>query len=89
MVSIETESYAVARSYVIRIEKSDLTNKASLRKLAGACKMSREKFVGRYAYLVRFAGACMEARPERANAQPNVGYRDLMIVPIVSTPYGR
>jgi len=40
MVSIDTESYAVARSYMIRLEKADLANRASLRKLAAACGMS-------------------------------------------------
>jgi len=53
MVSIDTESYAVARSYMIRLEKADLAGKTTLPKLAGACGMSPAGFVKRFGYLVR------------------------------------
>lgn len=53
MVSIDTESYAVARSHMIRLEKADLTNKTTLRKLADACGMSPAAFAKRFGYLVR------------------------------------
>lgn len=53
MVSIDTESYEVARSYMIRLEKADLANKATLRRLAAECGMSPMRFVERFNYLVR------------------------------------
>lgn len=53
MVSIDTESYAVARSYMIRLEKADLAGKTTLPKLAAACGMSPAGFVKRFGYLVR------------------------------------
>lgn len=53
MVSIDTESYAVARSYMIRLEKSDLTNKKTVRGLAKACGMRPARFAARFGYLVR------------------------------------
>lgn len=53
MVSVDTESYAVARSYMIRLEKSDLADKATLRKLAAACGMSPKTFRRRFGYLIQ------------------------------------
>jgi len=53
MVNIENESYAVARSYMIRLESGDLRDKAQLRRLARTCTMTPAEFVRRFAYLVR------------------------------------
>ena len=52
MVSTDTESYAVARSYMIRLEDSDLSDKERLRRLARTCKMRPAEFARRFRYLV-------------------------------------
>ena len=52
MVNTETESYAVARSYMIRLEASDFADKTCVRRLARVCKMTPAKFARRFNYLV-------------------------------------
>ena len=53
MVSTDTESYAVARSYMIRLEKADLENKARLGGLARTCNMRPAEFAKRFGYLTQ------------------------------------
>jgi 6-phosphofructokinase 1 len=55
-VSVRTESYAVARSYMIRLEASDLEDELTLRQLARTCKRRPEEFRKRFEYLVKNKG---------------------------------
>lgn len=48
MVDIHTESYAVAREYMIRLEREDFENPEMLAKLAEAAKMTPEAFRERF-----------------------------------------
>ena len=50
-VNIESEGFKVAQSYMVRLEKRDLADKALLGKLAEAAKMSQQEFIDRYGYL--------------------------------------
>ncbi|MSR47996.1 MAG: 6-phosphofructokinase [Planctomycetes bacterium] len=56
-VDITTESYKVARKYMIRLEKDDLADPAKLAALAAAAKLPPEAFVQRYRRLVELPGA--------------------------------
>jgi len=51
-VNVESESYRVAREYMIRLERKDLEDAESLRDLADAAQMTSEEFRDRYSYLV-------------------------------------
>lgn len=51
-VRVESESYRVAREYMIRLERKDLENPEALAKIAAAAEMSPEDFKQRYAYVV-------------------------------------
>lgn len=48
MVDIHTESYAVAREYMIRLEKEDFEDPEELRRIAEAAKMSPDDFRKRF-----------------------------------------
>jgi 6-phosphofructokinase 1 len=52
MVDIHTESYAVAREYMIRLEKEDFENPVMLEKLAEVAKMTPEAFRERFGGVV-------------------------------------
>jgi len=52
-VDITTESYCVARHYMIRLEKNDFENKKQLARLAETAKMSPEEFVKQYGWQVK------------------------------------
>lgn len=52
LVNTNTQSYKVAREYMIRLEKSDLTDRNKLNALAEVSKMSAEKFRNKFAHLV-------------------------------------
>ncbi|MEE8483367.1 MAG: diphosphate--fructose-6-phosphate 1-phosphotransferase [Nitrospinota bacterium] len=52
MVDITTESYEVAREYMIRLKEIDFTDKKKLRKLAKTADLTPKKFVKRFGYLV-------------------------------------
>ena len=51
-VDIKSESYKVARSYMVRLEKRDFEDRDLLRKMAETAKMTEKEFVDRYGYLV-------------------------------------
>jgi len=51
-VDIDSDSYQVARHYMIRIEKSDFAEPGSVSRLATAGKMSVEDFERRFRYLI-------------------------------------
>ncbi|MFQ5561789.1 MAG: 6-phosphofructokinase, partial [Nitrospinota bacterium] len=53
MVDIKSESYRVARNYMVRLEKEDFGDPAFLGKLAEAAKLSVEEFSKRYSYLTK------------------------------------
>ncbi len=56
-VDITTESYRVARKYMIRLEKSDLADPEKLAALAAAAKLAPDEFAHRYGPLVELPGA--------------------------------
>jgi 6-phosphofructokinase 1 len=61
-VDITTESYRVARKYMIRLEPDDLDDPAHLRAIAETAKLSTEQFRERYAHVVRGPAALKGAR---------------------------
>ncbi len=56
-VDIDTETYEVARNYMIRLEQEDFQNE-SLDRLAKVAKMDPEQFKSRFGYLVFDDKAC-------------------------------
>ncbi len=52
-VDITSDSYKVARSYMVRLEKRDLEDGAFLKKLAKEAQMTGKEFIDRYGYLVQ------------------------------------
>ncbi|MBA2227251.1 MAG: diphosphate--fructose-6-phosphate 1-phosphotransferase [Gemmataceae bacterium] len=52
LVDIHSETYEVARRYMIRLEKSDFDDPARLEKLAAVVKMTPSQFTERFGYLV-------------------------------------
>lgn len=62
LVDITTESYKVARKYMIRLEKDDLADPEKLAALAAAAKLTPDEFARRYAPLVELPGARAAAR---------------------------
>lgn len=51
LVNINSDSYKVARSYMVRLEKRDLEEKEFLKKMATFANLSPEEFIKRYGYL--------------------------------------
>jgi 6-phosphofructokinase 1 len=51
MVDIESESYRVAREYMIRLEPADFSNRDRVEKLASAAGLATEEFLDRFGYL--------------------------------------
>jgi ATP-dependent phosphofructokinase / diphosphate-dependent phosphofructokinase len=52
MVDLNTESYEVARNYMIRLEREDFEESAQLQRLADAARMTTDAFRERFEYLV-------------------------------------
>ncbi|MBN2030203.1 6-phosphofructokinase [bacterium] len=52
-VDTKSESYQVARSYMVRLEKRDLEDRDLLKKMADEAKMTEKTFIDRYGYLVQ------------------------------------
>jgi 6-phosphofructokinase len=55
-VDIDSESYQVARDYMIRLEKEDLADPEMKLQLATAAKMTPDEFEARFAHVVELAG---------------------------------
>ena len=53
LVDITSDSYRVARSYMVRLEKRDLEDKQLLPRLAAAARMTPRQFVERFEYLAK------------------------------------
>jgi ATP-dependent phosphofructokinase / diphosphate-dependent phosphofructokinase len=51
-VNVDSESYRVAREYMIRLEREDLDTPTKLRDIASAANMAPQEFADRYRYLV-------------------------------------
>lgn len=51
-VNIDSESYHVARNYMVRLEKRDLEDEEFLEKMVVGSKMSREAFLKKFSYIV-------------------------------------
>jgi len=56
MVDVRTESYQVARNYMIRLKREDFEDKEELARLAKVAKMTPEEFTKRFGYLVGIQG---------------------------------
>ncbi|MDA0987415.1 MAG: 6-phosphofructokinase [Bacteroidetes bacterium] len=52
LVNINTQSYKVAREYMIRLEESDFTDESKLNSLAEVSKMSTKEFKKKFLHLV-------------------------------------
>jgi 6-phosphofructokinase len=52
-VDIKSDSYKVARSYMVRLDKEDLSENELLNKMAGYAKMTEKEFIKRFGYLAR------------------------------------
>lgn len=52
MVDVESESYAIARRYMIRLSSDDLCQPSELSRLAGTARLSPERFRERFDYLL-------------------------------------
>ena len=52
MVDVESESYAIARRYMIRLSSDDLRQPSELSRLAGTARLSPEQFRERFDYLL-------------------------------------
>ena len=52
-VAVDTESYQVARDYMVRIGKKDFADESWVGRLAEAAGLSREDFVARFGHLAR------------------------------------
>jgi 6-phosphofructokinase 1 len=50
-VDVTTESYEVARSYMIRLEKSDFDDPSQLDKLCHASKLAKEDFIRKFGWM--------------------------------------
>ena len=50
-VDIESESYKIAKSYMVRLEKRDLEDPKFLQQLAKAARLSPQEFVAKFGYL--------------------------------------
>ena len=50
-VDVSTESYEVARSYMIRLEKSDFENPAQIDKICKASKLTKEEFIKKFGWM--------------------------------------
>jgi 6-phosphofructokinase 1 len=48
LVDVKSDSYRVARAYMIRLEEQDLRDPVMLAKLASSAKMSEQEFAQRY-----------------------------------------
>jgi 6-phosphofructokinase 1 len=53
MVNVETESYKIARRYMIRLRRDDLENAEELGRLAASVKLDPASFLKRFEYLVK------------------------------------
>jgi len=61
-VDITTESYAVARKYMIRLERDDLEDSGKLAAIAEAAKLAPAEFRARYAHVVEGAATLSASR---------------------------
>jgi ATP-dependent phosphofructokinase / diphosphate-dependent phosphofructokinase len=53
-VDVNSDSYRVARSYMVRLDKPDLLDPELLSKMAGYARMTEREFVKRFGYLAKY-----------------------------------
>jgi 6-phosphofructokinase 1 len=53
LVDIDSDSYKVARKYMIRLDETDFATPQAIARLAAVGKMSPEEFEKRFRYLLR------------------------------------
>lgn len=53
-VDVNSDSYKVARSYMVRLDREDLSDSDLLSKMAGYARMTEKEFVKRFGYLAKF-----------------------------------
>ncbi len=51
-VDVESEKYKIARNYMVRLEKRDFMDEDFLSKMVEGSKLSKEKFLEKFCYLV-------------------------------------
>jgi hypothetical protein len=51
MVDVESDRYKIARTYMLRLRKSDFDDKVELARLAQAANMKPSEFIDRFHYL--------------------------------------
>jgi hypothetical protein len=51
---VRSDSYKVARSYMVRLDKQDLLDAELVGKMAGYVKMNSKEFIKRYGYLAKY-----------------------------------
>ncbi len=56
LVDVESDSYRVARAYMIRLERGDLDNPEMLRRLAAQADLTPEQFRSRFMHVASLAG---------------------------------
>jgi ATP-dependent phosphofructokinase / diphosphate-dependent phosphofructokinase len=54
LVDVESSSYRVAREYMIRLDREDLSDPGKLESIAAAAGLTPEVFHDRYGYLVQY-----------------------------------
>ena len=79
LVDVNSDEYAVARAYQIRLERSDLENPVMLAKLAAAARMSPAEFAERY---IRAATRLCEMEPAEASPSTPKVERPLPATPV-------
>lgn len=52
-VDVKSDTYVVARSYMVRLDKEDLSDTQLLSKMAGYAKISETEFLKQFSYLVK------------------------------------
>ncbi|MBN2356191.1 6-phosphofructokinase [candidate division KSB1 bacterium] len=52
-VDTKSDSYVVARTYMVRLENRDLLDKEFLKKISQMSRMTEEEFINRYGYLAK------------------------------------
>jgi ATP-dependent phosphofructokinase / diphosphate-dependent phosphofructokinase len=53
-VDVKSDSYKVARSYMVRLDRQDLEDSELMQKMAGYSKMTEKEFVRRFGYLAKY-----------------------------------
>jgi ATP-dependent phosphofructokinase / diphosphate-dependent phosphofructokinase len=70
MVDVNSDRYKIARSYMLRLKKTDLEDRVELARLAQAANMKPAQFVEQFAYLTEAEPRRVSIGPMRASTPP-------------------